>query len=145
MMRTVQVAVADAAYAEAMRHALAHSGPWQVEFVEHPDPAVPCVLVLDEASFASLPAPLAHPERVVLISRQDPQFVAQAWDAGIISMVSVADSLPTVLLAIMAASLRVTNPPGTGGTREISPNAILGPERISPPNQISRSRRCRTP
>ena len=145
MMRTVQLAVADAVYAAAMRQALSHSGPWQVEFVEHPDPSVPSVLVLDEAAFTRLPFPLAHPERVVLISRQDPQLLAQAWEAGIVSVVSVADSLPTVLLAIMAAALRVNNPPGTTGAREISPNAVIAPAPISPQNQISRSRRCRTP
>ena len=47
-----------------------------------------CVLVLDEAAFARLPLPLSNPERVVLITRKDPQTLAEAWDAGIVSVVS---------------------------------------------------------
>ena len=36
----------------------------------------------------------------------EPELLAQAWEAGIVSVVSFRDSLATVLLAIMAASLR---------------------------------------
>jgi len=145
MMRTVQLAFDDAVYGAALREALTHSGPWQVELVDEPDPAQSGVLVLDESAFERLPLPVAHPERVVLISRHDPQLLAQAWDAGIVSVASVDDSLPTVLLAIMAAALRVVKPDDSGVSSEISPSAVVGPARISPQNQTSRSRRCRTP
>jgi len=142
MMRTVQLAIADAVYANALRDALTHTGPWRVETVERADPAQPCVAVLDETSFARMPLPLTHPERVVLISRQDPQLLAQAWDAGIVSVASVDDSLPTVLLAIMAASLRVSKAPQA--PRGISPNPDVVAARLTPPESISRSKRCRT-
>jgi hypothetical protein len=36
--------------------------------------------------------------------------MAEAWDAGIISIVSEQDPISTVLLAIMAAALRVDKP-----------------------------------
>ena len=75
--------------------------------VDRSDPAIPCVLVLDESSLERLLLPLANPERVVLISQQNPRLLARAWDASIVSVVSRDDSLPTVLLAIMAAALRV--------------------------------------
>ena len=145
MMRTVQLALADAVYAAALRDALSRSGPWHVETVERPDLAQLCVVVMDEANFAQLPLPLALPERVVLISHQDPQLLAQAWDAGIVSVASVGDSLATVLLAVMAASLRVAKfhePPGPGAT---SPSAEIVSARISPENANPRPRRCRTP
>lgn len=142
MMRTVQLSIADTVYASELRDALSHSGPWRVEMVERADPAQPSVLVLDQSGFARMTLPLAHPERVVLISRQDPQLLAQAWDAGIVSVVSVDDSLPTVLLAIMAASLRVMKP--SEGPRGISPSPNVVPARITPPESISRSKRCRT-
>jgi len=142
MMRTVQLAIADAVYANALRDALTHTGPWRVETVERADPAQPCVAVLDETSFARMPLPLTHPERVVLISRQDPQLLAQAWDAGIVSVASVDDSLPTVLLAIMAASLRVSKAPQA--PRGISPNPDVVAARLTPPESISRSKGCRT-
>jgi hypothetical protein len=105
--RTVQLSIADAGYAAALREALTSTGAWHVEMVDRPDPAIPCVLVLDESSFERLSLPLANPERVVLISQQDPRLLARAWDASIVSVVSRDDSLPTVLLAIMAAALRV--------------------------------------
>lgn len=145
MMRTVQLSVADPVYAARLSEALSRSGPWHVESVERPDLTLPCVVVLDELSFSQQLLPLPHPERVVLLGRQDPEFLAQAWDAGIVSVTSVEDSLPTVLLAIMAARLRVATQheaPVTGG---ISPNRTPIPARISPDPPISRPRRCRTP
>ena len=145
MMRTVQLAIADAVHAAALREALLRSGPWHVDFVERPDPTTACVLVLDDTSFTRLPLPLLHPDRVVLISRQDPGLLAQAWDAGIVSVASVTDSLPTVLLAIMAASLRVAKSPEPVTPRGISPNPDIVPARLSPSEPVSRSRRCRTP
>ena len=87
-----------------------------------PDPSQHCVLVLDETAFARLPLPLSNPERVVLITRKDPQLLAQAWDAGIVSVVSEEDPLNTVLLAIMAAALRVAKDPRRRHSSGISPN-----------------------
>jgi len=64
------------------------------------------VLVLDESAFARLPLPLANPERVILITRQDRQSLARAWNAGVSTVVSPEDCPATVLLAIMAVALR---------------------------------------
>ena len=129
MMRTVQLAIADSVYANALRDALAHSGPWRVETVERPDPALSSVLVLDELNFQRLNIPLPHPQR--------------AWEAGIVSVASLEDSLPTVLLAVMAASLRVEK--HDGGTGGISPSGEAIPARITPGDSLSRAKRCRTP
>jgi hypothetical protein len=141
-MRTVQIAIADVGYRAALREALSHSGPWQVECADVPDPSPSCVLVLDEPAFERLALPLANPERVVLIARQDAAALAQAWDAGIVSVVSIQDPPATVLLAIMAAALRVQ---GRGGSdsRAISPNHAAVAAPISPENQNSRSKRCK--
>ena len=83
-------------------------------------------MVLDEQAFARLPLPLSNPERVVLITRnepQAPQFLAQAWDAGIVSVVSAEDPLSTVLLAIMAAALRVEKPHTSADSSGITPTS----------------------
>lgn len=144
MTRTVQLVIADPVYTTRLREALSRSGPWHVESLTRPDPALPCVVVLDEPAFAQLPLPLTHPERVVLLGRQDPQLLAQAWDAGIVSVASVEDSLPTVLLSIMAATLRVATAHETESSA-ISPSAPTMPVRITPDSQVSRPRRCRTP
>jgi hypothetical protein len=143
-MGVVQLSIADASYRAALRDALSRSGPWHVEMAQHPDPALACVLVVDETTFAQLPLPLLHPERVVLISGQDPAFLTRAWDAGIVSVISTDDPLPTVLLAIMAAGLRVANAQANSLPRVISPNRIELPAPITPEIPNARPRRCKT-
>ena len=123
MMQTVQLAIADGVYAAALREALSHSCAWHVESVDRPDPSQPCVMVLDQAAFAHLPLPLSNPERIVLITHRDAQLMAEAWEAGIISIVSEEDPISTVLLAIMAAGLRVDKPHIYSSSSGISPNA----------------------
>lgn len=142
MMRTVQLSIADARYAAALREALSQSGPWQIETVERPELMRPSVAVLDESAFDRVPLPLAHPERVVLITRHDPEALAHAWDAGIMSVVSLDDSPATVLLAIMAAALRTATCSSLPSS-EISPNRGGGSAPITPQNPNFRSRRCK--
>ena len=132
-MQTVQFALADAVYTATLRDALVRSGPWHVVRVEDPDLGQMCVVVMDEDAFDRLPLPLPHPERVVLITRRDPQHLSRAWDAGIVSVVSVDDAPNTVQLAIMAAALRVPKtqaaPVSSSG---ISPTRPITPAPISP-------------
>jgi hypothetical protein len=144
MMQTVQLAIADGAYALAVREALARTCACTVETVAQPDPARHCVLVLDEAAFDRLSLPVSNPERVVLITRMDPPLLAQAWEAGIVSVVSAEDPLGTVLLAIMAASLRVAKPDSGGVVVSgISPNPSAVPGAVAPSNRTSRPKHCK--
>jgi len=141
MMQTVQLSIADRRYEASIREALSRSCAWRIESVEAPDLAQECVLVLDEAAFARLPLPLTNPERVVLITRKDRQALAEAWDAGIVSVVSDADPLSTVQLAIMAAALRVAK---SSSLRGFSPShaASVGP--LAPQNHTSGSKRSKS-
>jgi hypothetical protein len=135
MMQTVQLAIADAEYAAIVREALSRNCAWHVDAVKNPDLSLPCVVVLDEVTFARLLLPLAHPERVVLITRKDPQLLAQAWDAGIVSVVSMEDPVSTVLLAIMSAALRVTS--------GFSPSERPASEPLPPHSRVSSTKRCK--
>ena len=141
MMQTVQLSIADSRYAASVREALARSCAWQIESVKAPDLSQECVLVLDEAAFARLLLPLANPERVVLITRKDPQTMAEAWDAGIVSVVSDADPINTVLLAIMAAALRVAK---SSSLRGISPSHGMSVGPLAPQNHTSGSKRSKS-
>jgi hypothetical protein len=143
MMQTVQLSMADSVYSGAVREALARTGPWQVEELDRPDPSHHCVLVLDEAAFLRLMQPLENPERVVLITRKEPQALAQAWDAGIVSVVSEDDPISTVLLAIMAAALRVAKTHGAALPSGISPSTPSEPAAISPKIRTTGSKRCK--
>jgi hypothetical protein len=146
MMQTVQLSIADGRYATTVRDALSRSCAWHVESVERPDVSRHCVLVLDEQAFARLPLPLSNPERVVLVTRNDhqaPQFLTQAWEAGIVSVVSEEDPLSTVLLAIMAAALRVAKTTTCADSGGITPTPASGTAPIAPLNRTSRSKRCK--
>ncbi len=113
-MAKIQLAMADAAYAQALRQRLESSGMAEVCSVESPDPEQEGVIVVDSAALGRLPAPLAHPERIVLITRNDPDELSRAWNAGIRSVVFCNDPLNTAVLAIMAAALRCSHPPRRG-------------------------------
>jgi len=140
MMQTVQLSIADGEYAVAVREALSRSCAWHIESVDRPDLAQQGVLVLDEFAFARLPLPLSNPERIVVISRPDPLLLAQAWEAGIVSVVSREDSLSTVLLAIMAAALRVVKTHAAAVPSGISPNHGSISASIAPQHQASGSK-----
>ena len=144
MMQTVQLAIADGMYAAALREALSRTCAWHVEAVGRPDPAKHCVMVLDQSALECLSLPLSNPERIVLITRRDPQLMAEAWEAGIVSVVSERDPLSTVLLAIMAAGLRVDKPHVELSPSGISPTAGTVHAPISSDHRNPGSKRCKT-
>ena len=140
MMQTVQLSIADGAYAAAVREALSRSCAWRVESVERPDPSSHSVMLLDQSAFEALPLPLSHPERIVLVSHNDPTLLAEAWEAGIVSVVNLQDPIATVLLAIMAAGLRVDK---CCSPSEISPTGAGRNAPLPPLNRISGPKRCK--
>ena len=142
MMQTVQLSIADEAYAASVREALCRTCAWHVESVERPDPSRHGVMVLDQDAFERLPLPLSNPERIVLISHKEPELLAEAWEAGIVSVVSDEDPINTVLLAILAAGLRVDK--SHGASSGISPTAVTAPAPLPPQNRISGSTRCKS-
>jgi hypothetical protein len=146
MMQSVQLSIADSQYANMVREALTRTCAWHVEAVEQPDFSLQGVMVLDEQAFARLPLPLSNPGRVVLIARGEPQplQLEQAWEAGIVSVVSEEDPLATVLLAIMAAALRVEKPTSQSSPSEITPTSSSGPASIAPLKRSRREKRCKT-
>ena len=106
-METVQLALTDSSYAVALRELLLRNAAWKVLAVDTPDLRLDGVVVLDTAALERLPSQIAGPERVVLIAQNDPRHLAQAWEAGIVSVVFAHDPMSTAMLAIMAARLRV--------------------------------------
>lgn len=105
-MDTIQLAIADTCYATALRESLMRDAAWSVLSVDLPDPRVEGVIVVDAQALERLPCKIANPERVVLITRNDPDELARAWEAGIVSVVSANDPMSTAMLAIMAARLQ---------------------------------------
>ena len=146
MMQRVQLSIADAVYSTALREALSRSCAWHIDSVDRPDLAQSCVLVLDEFAFARLPLPLSNPERIVLICQPEPHLLAEAWEAGIVSVLSKDDSVSTILLAIMSAGLRVAKVHSAAVVSSgISPNPGSVPAPIAPQFQQSKHKACKTP
>ncbi len=106
-METVQLAIADTSYAAALREMLERGGTREVRRVEIPDPDREGVIVVDPEGLDRLPLSLIKPDRVVLVTRNDPSQLSRAWNAGIRSVVFSDDPLNTAVLAIMAAELRL--------------------------------------
>jgi len=144
MLQKVRLALAYTAYAAALRDALAHTCAWHIDSAESLDPGQPCVLVVDDAALARLPLSLSHPECIVLITHMNSERMAQAWDAGIVSVVGWNDPMDTVLLAIMAAALRCPTLHSSSPARAISPNAQSSPASITPIIRRSSHKRCKT-
>ncbi len=147
-MQTIQLAINDPALECGLREALVRSGPWLVESVARPGAAERsvlvgerCVLVMDEETFNFLSLPLPYPERIVLVTRQDPANLSHAWEAGIVSVVSPDDAPNTILLAIMAAALRVPKPQTASTFGGISPSKLAEAAPISPATSLASAKR----
>jgi hypothetical protein len=112
-MATIQLALSDTRAADELKRMLSGSTTCQVICVARPEVKTPGVLVVDDASLASLPQPIEDPERVVLITHDDAPALKSAWEAGVSSVVFDRDPMSTVVLAILSACLRMTNPRGT--------------------------------
>lgn len=106
---TIQLALSDPAYGEALRRSLAGDREFRdcrIELVSIPEPQKAEVLVMDSAALDRVTLPLPHPERVVLITQNTTEQLTRAWKAGIVSVIFEHESLSTALLAILAARYR---------------------------------------
>ena len=108
-MGSIQIALSDIAKADALRVLLARSTPVPVLCVESPNYDEACAVVLDGLRFSAEPGPLTHPERIVLITNNDPTRLREAWEAGVNSVLTEQDPLNTVVLAVLASCLRTSS------------------------------------
>jgi hypothetical protein len=105
-MDIVQLTLTEPSYASALRDLLLRGGVREVRCIAMPDLELDGVIVVDPDALDLLPFPLPNPERIVLITSNDPQHLSSAWNAGVRSVVFSQDPLATAVLAIMAAELR---------------------------------------
>ena len=106
-------------------------------------PSQHCVLVLDEQAFERLPLPLSNPERIVLITRQDPPNAGPGVGCRHRFRSLPDDPLSTVLLAIMAAALRVAKTSNSADPSGITPTSASGSAPIAPPSRLPAPKRCK--
>ncbi len=138
-MQTIQLVLSDASYARKLKQLLADNGNWPVSIKDVPSFGKGGVVVLDDKVLSSLASPPDFPDRVVLITHNDPAILSHAWDLGIRSVVYDTDTSSTLLLAIMSAWLRLPKAPQVQQRRVISPNSP-SPFQVLDPN-VRSSRR----
>jgi hypothetical protein len=108
-VKTVQLAIHDSGYAQALRNELVRDGSHQVYLVEKPDLKRDGVVVVDEQTFDSLLiVPESLSDRMVVISRMGANHLAQIWQAGVRHVVFEKDSSKTAQMAVLAAELRLS-------------------------------------
>ena len=143
MMRNVQLSVADAKYAAAVREALCRSCAWHVSSPTCPiHPSRVSWFWMTWRSLC-LFLPLKSEAICPDFTRQRPCCLTHAWDAGVLSVVSPDDPMSTVLLAIMAAWLCECKRNSKSNPSGISPNSALAPAPIAPQKRNSSTKRCK--
>lgn len=106
-MLTVQLAIENQRYAAELADLLQRDGSHVVVVVDHPDPGVDGIIVVDGDRQENLVQFETQPERFVVIVRKSAEFLSRVWDAGVRHVAFEEDSPRTALLAISAAELRV--------------------------------------
>jgi hypothetical protein len=132
-MQTIQLVLSDASFARKLKQLLGDNGNWPVTIKDVPSFNKGGVVVLDDKVLAGLASPPDFPDRVVLVTHNDPEILSHAWDLGIRSVVYDTDAPGTVLLGIMSAWLRLPKAPQR---RVISPNGptqLLNVDPQTPP------------
>ncbi len=107
-MKTVQLAIRDSEFTQALRGLLVRDGIHRVQVVERPDLLEDGVVVIDEMRFESLSRRhLKTPERFVVMARMGTDHLLRVWEAGIRHVVFEEDPPKTAQLAIIAAEMRL--------------------------------------
>ena len=121
-MKTVQVALNNPEYAEALQGLLLRDGSHRVYVVEQPDLRLDGVIVVD-GSQAEMVA--GEAERFVVITRKGSDHLNRIWDAGVRHVVFEGDSPSTAYLAIVAAELRLPRIHAVGASDSVPSLGIV--------------------
>jgi hypothetical protein len=104
-MKTVQVAIQDPEYADAIRNVLVRDGVHRVHLVERPDLTLGGVIVMDAANLGGFPLPAKEQERLLVFVRKQHGDLSKIWDAGVRHVVFEGDSPHTARIAVLAVEL----------------------------------------
>lgn len=110
-MEAIQIALSDAGFGKALQNELASSHLAPAQCVDCPDTERGGIIVVDFDHLELLPRPIDGAHRVVLIAGDGPDDLDKAWSAGVQSVVSQTESMDTMVLAVLAASLHASQSP----------------------------------
>jgi len=115
-MKTVQMALKNPEYAEALRGLLLRDGSHRVYLVEQPDLRLDGVIVVDGNREDNLGLIPNDAERFVVITRKGSDQLSRIWNAGVRHVVFEGDAPTTAHLAIIAAEMRLPRTHATGAS-----------------------------
>jgi hypothetical protein len=115
-MKTIQMALRNSEYAEALRGLLLRDGSHRVYSVDRPDLRLDGVIIVDGAEAENLCLNAGEAERFVVITRKGSAQLNRIWDAGVRHVVFEGDSPSTAHLAVIAAELRLLKKNATGAS-----------------------------
>jgi len=114
-MKTVQLAIRNQEFSEALRNLLLRDGTHRVYIVERPDIHLDGVVVVGGDNPENMALLKSDPERFVVVTGSQPSKLSRIWDAGARHVVFEEDSPTTAQLAIIATELRLDG--GIGAVR----------------------------
>jgi hypothetical protein len=104
-MKTVQVAIQDPEYADAIRNLLVRDGVHRVHLVESPDLTLGGVIMMDAANLAGFPLPAEEQKRLLVFVHKERDDLSKIWDAGVRHVVFEGDPPQTARVAVLAVEL----------------------------------------
>jgi hypothetical protein len=108
-MKTVQVAIPDAAYADCIRNLLLQDGNRLVHLVATPDVSLEGVIIVDAANLSSLALLPKHQERLIVMVHKERDDLSKIWDAGVRHVIFSADPPKMVRLAVLGLELSLAS------------------------------------
>ncbi|HTR39801.1 MAG TPA: hypothetical protein VMH80_28200 [Bryobacteraceae bacterium] len=131
-MKTVQIAIRDPDYAQALRNLLLRDGNHRVYVVAEADLRLDGVVVTDAVGTDHLSMLQKAPERFVVLARKGSDHLSTIWDAGARHVVFEGDSPNTAQLAVIAAELRLPDYGLKGGKNKVQENHHISPQPTLP-------------
>jgi hypothetical protein len=107
--QTVQVAIQDPEYADAIRSQLLMDGNHRVQLVEEPDMALGGVIVVDAMHWNRYPWLAQERERLVVLVRNRRDDLSRLWEAGVRHVVFHGDPPCTARVAVLGVELSLTS------------------------------------
>jgi len=106
-MATVQIALNDFEYSNAIKEALHRDGSHRVVITNNPDHLMAGVVVTDLGSWLRVRLNLIDPGRVIVIADQGSAGLHDLWRAGVRFVLFRQNSIAQAVLAISAVAIRL--------------------------------------
>jgi hypothetical protein len=116
-VKTVQVAIPDPEYADALRNLLSQDGIHRVHLVQKPDVALAGVILVDATELENLSLRPSEQARVIVLVRKGRDDLAKIWNAGVRHVLFQGDSPHSARVVVLGMELGLcwtgSNPPSS--------------------------------